>query len=71
MFFTVLDEYVYPGLAENLTIIAQDGTTGKILGACVNAPATKKEIPQTLEEYIGHYKVSHLSIKSRKGVNTN
>ena len=56
--FTVLDEFVYAGLAENLTITALDGTTGKLLGACINVTANKKEIPETLEEYIGHYKVS-------------
>ena len=57
--FTVLDEFVYAGLAENLTITALDGTTGKLLGACINVTANKKEIPETLEEYIGHYKVSY------------
>jgi hypothetical protein len=49
---------VYAGLNENLTIIAIDSETGKLLGACINVTAIKPEIQESLDDSLEKYKVS-------------
>ena len=46
----VLDEFVYAGLNENLTIVAIDSLTGQLLGACINVIAVKSEKEETLDD---------------------
>ena len=53
----VLDEFVYAGLNENLTIVAIDSLTGQLLGACINVIAVKSEKEETLDDYVEKYKV--------------
>ena len=53
----VLDEFVYAGLNENLTIVAIDSLTGQLLGACINVIAVKREKEETLDDYVEKYKV--------------
>lgn len=54
----VLDEFVFAGLKENLTIVAIDSLTGNLLGACINVIAVKSEKEETLEDYVDKYKDS-------------
>ena len=50
---------MYAGLNENLTIVAIDSLTGKLLGACINVVAVKSEKEETLEDYVDKYKARH------------
>lgn len=54
----ILDEFVYAGLEENLSIMAIDASTGKLLGACINVAAVKNEVEETLEDSLQKYKDS-------------
>jgi len=44
-------------LSENMTIVAEDGETGKVIGACINVEAKNEKQDQTLEESLEKYKV--------------
>jgi hypothetical protein len=40
--------------------MAIDASTGKLLGACINVTAVKREVDETLEESLEKYKVKRL-----------
>jgi len=53
-----LDEFVYEALNENLTLIAVDGKSGKLLGCCVNVVAHKTNYEEiSADDYLKKYQV--------------
>lgn len=54
----ILDEFVYAALNENLTIMAIEEDTGKLVGACINVVAKKEDKDASLEESLEKYKDS-------------
>jgi len=54
-----IDDFVYEALNENLTILAMDENTNKLLGCCINALAHKTNYNEiSLEEFTESYKVN-------------
>ena len=71
----ILNQFAIDGLNENMSIIAIDETTNKVLGVCINQTAQPTNVdPETeLQKYLNEYddpKFSHI-LRVLHGVNQN